>query len=212
MSYGLELLSNSESIDGLERETERIRHKYGLILPNVTTYSNKLNKNLIEKVIFNPPATVVIYKDGSKKIVKCGENDEFSPEVGFAMAMMNEMFGSRNAYKNFIKKWAEKSNIKQGNKNIQDNETSRTTTSINSDGEEISIGDWVYTYDKAEGGYIIGKVRDIRNTVGHDEVWAYWTLNGYEFLTDSVETAEILLKDECMQWVYIGDVHKLPLR
>lgn len=43
--------------------------------------------NPIEKVIFNDPATIVFWKDGTKTIVKCQEGAEFDPEKGLAMAI-----------------------------------------------------------------------------------------------------------------------------
>ncbi len=59
----------------------------------------------IERVIFNPPATIVIFKDGRKTIAKTMELDEFQPEMGFAMAMMKEIFGTRGEYKRWIQQW-----------------------------------------------------------------------------------------------------------
>lgn len=53
----------------------------------------KMNKSIkkpvtnpIEKVIFNPPATIVFWKDGSKTVVKT-QGDVFNPETGLAMAI-----------------------------------------------------------------------------------------------------------------------------
>lgn len=43
--------------------------------------------NPIKKVIFNDPATIVFWKDGTKTIVKCQEGAEFDPEKGLAMAI-----------------------------------------------------------------------------------------------------------------------------
>lgn len=43
--------------------------------------------NPIEKVIFNDPATIVFWKDGTKTIVKCQEGATFDPEKGLAMAI-----------------------------------------------------------------------------------------------------------------------------
>ena len=63
---------------------------------------NKLNPSNIKEVIFSPPATIVKYTDGSKTVVKTKEGEEFDPEVGFAMAMMKEMFNGRSGYKKFI--------------------------------------------------------------------------------------------------------------
>lgn len=49
------------------------------------------------QVIFNPPATIVYWRDGTKTVVRC-DNDEFSEEF-VAMACMRKIFGTRNAFK-----------------------------------------------------------------------------------------------------------------
>jgi len=51
----------------------------------------------IEKVIFNDPATVVIWSDGTKTVVKT-YNEEFSKEHGLAMAISKKYFGSRSKF------------------------------------------------------------------------------------------------------------------
>lgn len=48
---------------------------------------SKSTCNPIKKVIFNDPATIVFWKDGTKTIVKCQEGAEFDPEKGLAMAI-----------------------------------------------------------------------------------------------------------------------------
>lgn len=48
--------------------------------------------NPIERVIFNGPATIVYWKDGSKTIVKCQEGAVNDPEKGFAMAVARHYF------------------------------------------------------------------------------------------------------------------------
>lgn len=49
-----------------------------------------------EKVIFNPPATIVIWNDGSKTVVKCGPNDYYDPEKGLALCFMKRAFSNDN--------------------------------------------------------------------------------------------------------------------
>ena len=61
------------------------------------------DKYSIDKIIFNPPATVVIWKDGTKTIVKCGEDEVFDHEVGVAMCFMKKIFGSRSAFKRTLR-------------------------------------------------------------------------------------------------------------
>ena len=60
---------------------------------------------LIEKVIFNPPATIIKWKDETKTVVKVADGQEYEPEIGFAMAMMKKQFGSRSRYSKWIKQW-----------------------------------------------------------------------------------------------------------
>lgn len=64
----------------------------------------QLAMNSITKVIFNNPATIVIWSDGTKTVVKCDERDEFDPEKGLAMAICKKHFGG-GFYNDVFKKW-----------------------------------------------------------------------------------------------------------
>lgn len=59
----------------------------------------------IEKVVFNDPATIVIWKDKTKTVVKCQEGDAFDPEKGLAMAIAKKALGNKSNFNNTIKKW-----------------------------------------------------------------------------------------------------------
>lgn len=59
----------------------------------------------IKKVIFNYPATVVIWEDGTKTIVKAGDYDVFDPEKGLAMAIAKKALGNQGNYYEVFKKW-----------------------------------------------------------------------------------------------------------
>lgn len=59
----------------------------------------------IEKVIFNYPATVVLWADGTKTIVKAGDYDIFDPEKGLAMAIAKKALGNQGNYYEVFKKW-----------------------------------------------------------------------------------------------------------
>lgn len=48
---------------------------------------------VIDKVIFNPPATIVFWKDGTKTVVKCKEGEEFSEWAGIALCLAKKMYG-----------------------------------------------------------------------------------------------------------------------
>lgn len=62
----------------------------------------------IKNVIFNPPATIVFWADGTKTVVKTQEDDEFDPEKGLAMAISKKALGNQGNYYNQFSKWTEK--------------------------------------------------------------------------------------------------------
>lgn len=71
----------------------------------------------IDKVIFNDPATIVIWKDGTKTITKCGELDIYDPEKGLAMCFAKKLLGNEGNYYNVFTKWLpkeEESDIEYG--------------------------------------------------------------------------------------------------
>ena len=82
-----------------------------------------INFPKIKHVIFNPPATIIIWDDGTKTVVKCGDNDIYDPEKGMATAICKKTFGNKGNYYNVFKKWLPKeeekhqcSNCKHHNK------------------------------------------------------------------------------------------------
>ena len=58
----------------------------------------------IKKVIFNNPATIVMWADGTKTVVKA-ENEEYDPEKGLAMAISKKALGNKGSYYETFKKW-----------------------------------------------------------------------------------------------------------
>lgn len=59
----------------------------------------------IKKVIFNDPATIVIWADDSKTVVKTQNGEKYDPEKGMAMAISKKYFGNAGRYYNIFKKW-----------------------------------------------------------------------------------------------------------
>ena len=82
---------------------------------NTLQYSKFYVRNLssfripeIKNVIFNDPATIVFWEDGTKTVVKCQDGDEFDPEKGLAMAIAKKAYGNKGSYCNKLKKWLPK--------------------------------------------------------------------------------------------------------
>lgn len=59
----------------------------------------------IKDVIFNAPATIVLWADGTKTVVKCQEDDVYSKEVGLALCFAKKALGNAGNYNNVFKKW-----------------------------------------------------------------------------------------------------------
>lgn len=67
----------------------------------------------IDKVIFNEPATIILWDDGSKTVVKCTDGEEYDPATGFAMAYVKKAYGNtgrifRACQKDYDKQMAKK--------------------------------------------------------------------------------------------------------
>ena len=71
-----------------------------------------INRDSIEDVIFNDPATIVKWSDGTKTVVKA-ENEEFDPEKGLAMAICKRMLGNKYDYYDIFKKYVGRYEKKQ---------------------------------------------------------------------------------------------------
>ena len=93
---------------------EWIMHKYSceLSLKNIDRTSVPANLFYcpfkIKKVIFNDPATIVFWSDGSKTVVKAQNGEVYDKEKGLAMAITKKWFGNQGNYYNNIKKWLSK--------------------------------------------------------------------------------------------------------
>lgn len=95
---------------------EATNNKYTSIIDKYCTYDMLATEEVfyrlysrglpeIRKVIFHDPATIIIWADGSKSIVKCTENDKYDPEKGFAMAIAKKALGNKGNYYNIFKEY-----------------------------------------------------------------------------------------------------------
>lgn len=83
----------------------------GLFKPNAvacikeeTTMNCDIRSN-IKDVIFSYPATIILWKDGTKTIVKAGKDEKYDPEKGFAMAICKKVFGNGGNYHGAFKEY-----------------------------------------------------------------------------------------------------------
>lgn len=62
----------------------------------------------IKDVIFNDPATIVFWEDGTKTIVKCQKGEKFDPEKGLAIAISKRCLGNSYCWHKRFMRWLPK--------------------------------------------------------------------------------------------------------
>ena len=60
----------------------------------------------VSQVIYDKPFTTVYWLDGTRTTVRCHKDDEFSEEVGLAMAIVKKAHGNTSKYIDTFKKFA----------------------------------------------------------------------------------------------------------
>lgn len=111
--------TDANSIDGEVRlkldcrkiypQTETDYSRFVMNIRDLTEAINPRPRPLIpgiKKVIFNDPATIVLWEDNTKTVVKCGEDEMFDPEKGLAMAISKKALGNSGRYFEIFKMWA----------------------------------------------------------------------------------------------------------
>ena len=88
------------AINNYRKEETEMPVRYDRVYPRLA----------IKKVVFNAPATIVFWDDGTKTVVKC-ENEEYDPEKGLAMAIAKKALGNQGNYYNQFKKWMPKKEV-----------------------------------------------------------------------------------------------------
>ena len=93
-------------LDHIAKNKNTIATQYDNSAPYVCTCSDSRKDNTlnsedtsdilddIKQVIFNDPATIVTFSDGTKVCVKANENDKFSKEVGLMYALVKRLYAN----------------------------------------------------------------------------------------------------------------------
>ena len=86
-----------------------INSTYGMVsMPTDTVF--------LKNVIYNDPATIAFWSDGTKTVVKAQPGDIFDPEKGLAMVIAKKACGNKGNYYNGFKDWLPKESV--GNEEI----------------------------------------------------------------------------------------------
>ena len=81
----------------LKKQMEITLNKSPLMLERLTL-GDYMDCITAEKVIFNNPATVVLWSDGTKTVVKRQKGDKWDYEKGLAMAIIKKFLGLKEFY------------------------------------------------------------------------------------------------------------------
>lgn len=83
------IVSDIKNLNALvgEKRAFRMRKRYTDHLPE------------IDRLIYSGNKTIIIWKDGDKTIVSCGEGEQFDQYTGFCTAVVKKVFGSTTAAK-----------------------------------------------------------------------------------------------------------------
>ena len=89
----------------------RMISSYGMVSAN--PFLVDVKNPSIKKVIFNDPATVVIWSDNTKTVVKCQPGDVYSKELGLAMCISKKFLGNKGNFNEEFKKWIPEEPVKE---------------------------------------------------------------------------------------------------
>lgn len=67
----------------------------------------------IDRVYFNDPVTVVLWKDGTKTIVRCQEGDTYSAETGLALCFAKKALGNKGNFNDVFKKYVPEEKVEK---------------------------------------------------------------------------------------------------
>lgn len=108
--YSLEK-DSLHSVEVMQHFSENMRSE------NTVTFAN-IDPNLIEtgkvagaapgvkQVVYNDPATVVYWDDGTKTVVKCHEEDVYDERTGFLLCCAKKLFGNTGRFNEVVKEHA----------------------------------------------------------------------------------------------------------
>ena len=105
-------MKDSEGNTLMEFESSAFEAEYNATWYNPTLLLSdreKFNPDNIEKVIFNPPATIVMFKDGTKVVSKA-HNEAFDKEKGLMACFMRIAFDTRADFNRILEMGIEQSN------------------------------------------------------------------------------------------------------
>ena len=189
--------------DPIFRRNEKTEYQYPYYQPE------------IKNVIFNDPATIVFWTDGTKTVVKCQEGDIFDPEKGLTMAIAKKVYGNKGSYCNVIKKWCEPYHEKQEEKKHRNLYKYDDSKPVTIDCEKSYINDRKYELvygTRADAEKVLNGMSEIIDEYGFVTVADLYDISGLPgvYYTDSIIGWKGSIKESTIKKVRDGYVIDLP--
>ena len=102
--YGFHITEVEHSYGGMGRSEVKLS---GVVLDTFKESNRRVGgykSCTIKRVIFNDPATIVIWSDNTKTVVKCQPGDTYDREKGLAMCVAKRFLGDKGNYNEVFKK------------------------------------------------------------------------------------------------------------
>lgn len=101
------LVKENREIKTTDRMRDLMNGPYGILTSIADKHCNLIH---IKDVIFNDPATIVFWSDGTKTVCTCSEQDTYDPEKGLALCVMKKMLYNNKGhiFNNAREKWLKK--------------------------------------------------------------------------------------------------------
>ena len=110
----------------------------------------------IKKVIFNDPATIVLWDDGTKTVVKCSEGDTYSEWSGLAFCICKKLMGDE--FHKVFKHWCDRDDIRKPIYDVRHTDPGCHSESVSHYGKD-EITNMLESFAKAADD-IINQLRD----------------------------------------------------
>ena len=119
-------------------------------------------KPIPKKVKFSGPATIILWEDGTKTVVKCQKEDVWSDEVGIVMCYVKKMLGNKGNFNNIFREAMKVAEVQTKKEDLTsstaiegDSYYSSALDSMKRNIDEINdfMKDAAEALDKALGGY-----------------------------------------------------------
>ena len=100
----------------------------------------------IKKVIFNDPATIVLWGDGTKTVVKCSEGDTYSKWAGLAFCICKKLMG--DDFHKAFKYWCKEDEIRSPIYDVRHTDPGETSESVSHYGRD-AIASMLESFSRA---------------------------------------------------------------